>query len=318
MSTVSADVRFDAATLGRLTGLLPDPALVPAIFAGLPELNGVRLGAAAEQAQLAEITATIEAERFRVIGRGDDQAVWQRGWGEVAAGLTAAPAIGIESLKPQYFHNEVPLRFDGSYLRPQTDFFEYYAGIAVRRQLLLAFAADAERIVELGCGTGLNLLLAADLFAHARLAGTDWAEPTLEILATLGRQLSRPIGGQLLDFFSDRGWDDLALDANTVVLTCHALEQLGDRAAPVVERLIAAKPQRCLHIEPILDFYDPTDPIDAIGARYHQARGYLIGLRPLLHAQAAAGAIQILAERRVKLGNLYHEAYSYLVWEPMQ
>jgi hypothetical protein len=84
----------------------------------------------------------------------------------------------------------------------------------------------------------------------------------------------------------------------------------------VIAALIAAGPRTVLHIEPILDFYDRTDPFDDIAARYHLARNYLQGLWPALSAHAQAGRIEIIDKGRVKLGNLYHEAYSFILWRP--
>ncbi len=207
-------------------------------------------------------------------------------------------------------------RFRVEYVVPQTAYFEYYAGIAVRRQLMLHFLPDSESLVELGCGTGINLLLAADLFSNASLAGSDWTRATLDILAALGEAKGRAFVPVLYNMLDQSGREDLPISSDTDVLTVHALEQLGAKASGVMDFLLAKRPRRCLHIEPILDFYDAADPFDDIARRYHLARGYLQGLRPKLRTLAASGVIEILGERRVKLGNQFHEAYSYVAWRP--
>ena len=112
------------------------------------------------------------------------------------------------------------------------------------------------------------------------------------------------------------GGEALGIDPDTDVLTVHALEQLGAKGPKVIDLILARRPRRVLHIEPILDFYDPSDPFDDIAARYHLARGYLQGLVGCLEAHAAAGRIEITSRGRVKLGNLYHEAYSFIAWRP--
>ncbi|TAD89369.1 MAG: class I SAM-dependent methyltransferase [Alphaproteobacteria bacterium] len=309
-------IRVTPHTLGTLTGVEVKADQQAILFADLPSMTAEPLSDAETTRHLAEIDDIIRTKRFRVIGAGDDRSVWDRGWGEVADATRQTDHVTIETLKPQYFHNEVPLRFDGRYVRPTSDYFEYYAGIAIRRQAMLTYLNGCSSLLELGCGTGLNLLLAAELFGGARLAGTDWARPTLDLLGHLGRSLGRGIDGRLLDFFADDGWASLPITPETDILTCHALEQVGDRVGPVLDRLIASAPRRCLHLEPVLEFYDQTAPLDAIAARYHQTRGYLAAFWPHLQAAEAAGRIRILAAKRVKLGNLYHEAYSTVVWEP--
>lgn len=305
-------------TLARLTGLPVSSDQAQQLFTGLPDLIYNESTASDSAAIFADVEETIRENRFRIIGQGDDQAIWTKGWGEVAAAVTAAPRVTIETLKPQYYHNDVPLRMLGHYVRPQTDYFEYYLGLAVRRQVMQTYLSGCTKLVELGCGTGLNLLLAADLFPDAGLAGTDWVQPTLDILTAMGRSMGRPIGASLLDFLSGQGWDQVDIDADTDVMTFHALEQLGAQAMPAIEQILARRPRRCLHMEPLFDLYDRANPFDDIAARYHLARGYLMGLRPRLLAEAEAGRIRILADRRVQLGNLYHEAYSFIVWEPVR
>jgi hypothetical protein len=307
---------FTLTTLERLTGIPVDPVRREAIFAGLPDLRSTAVGAARTRELLAEIEAMVAARRHRVVGGEAGKQVWEKGWSEVADQLRGAPAIGIEALKPQYFHLGVPFRLLGEYVFPDTDYFEYYAGLAVRRQLIGHFFVGCSNLLELGSGTGINLLLAADLFPAARLAGSDWTCAAFDILASLARSKDRAITPVLYNMLDDSGGDDLPITSATDVLTVHALEQLGPRAPAVVEFLLEKRPRRCLHIEPILEFYDPADPFDDIARRYHMARGYLQGLEPTLQRLAQAGKIEILGQTRVRLGNTYHEAYSYIAWRP--
>jgi len=310
----AAAVTFSPEVLAKTTGVAVDQRVRGQIFAGLPEL--IAHGVAAERRGeiMREVEDVIAQGRFRVIGKQDDQAVWQRGWDEVAGAMRAAERVDLETLKPQYFHRGVPFRFLGDYAVPATDYFEYYAGVAVRRQLLLQAFPGCERLVELGCGTGMNLILAADLFPTARLAGSDWAPAAVDILAIIGGSLARPVDGYLYNMLTGEGRDSIPIDSGTDVLTVHALEQLGAKAPDVVEWLVAKRPRRCLHIEPIFDFYDRSNPFDDIAARYHIARGYLRGLWPSLKEREARGQVKLLRHGRVSLGNLYHEAYSFVAW----
>ena len=251
-----------------------------------------------------------------MIGAQDDLAVWQTGWNEVAGTLEGERTASLEALKPQYFHSGVALRMLGAYWTTQTDYFEYWLGIAVRRLLMLHAFEQPKRIVELGCGTGMNLIIAAELFAEAELAGSDWAPASVDILAKLARSLDRKVWGGLYNMLTGEGADALPIDGDADVLTVHALEQLGPGAVPVIDMLVERRPRRVLHIEPIVDFYDRNVAFDDIAARYHQARGYLTGLWPMLRERAARGEIEILSKGRVRLGNLYHDAYSHVLWKP--
>jgi SAM-dependent methyltransferase len=307
---------FTAASLERLTGVPVAPAQRAAIFAGLPELRSTPVGAERTAALFAEIEAMMAAGGLRRVGTKEGRDVWEKGWGEVAAQLGAKPVIDVEALKPQYFHPGVPFRLAGEYAHPDTDYFEYYAGLAVRRQLIAHYFEGCVDLLELGCGTGINLLLAADLFSGATFAGADWSRPALEILATLARAKGRPIVPVLYDMLDGSGRDAVPITASTDVLTVHALEQLGPEAPAVIEFLLAKRPRRCLHIEPIIEFYDPADPFDDVARRYHLARGYLRELEPTLRHLAQQGQIEMLGEHRVRLGNTYHEAYSYIAWRP--
>jgi hypothetical protein len=307
---------FDAKVLEQLTGLPLKPEHEAQIFDGLPELSYTPATREEEAAIFADIENIIANKKFRVVGDGDDHAVWEKGWGEVAAALANATTVSIETLKPQYYHNDVPLRMLRGYVKPHSDYFEYYVGIAVRRQVLLTYLNDPHRLVELGCGTGMNLLIAAALFPNAELGGSDWVQPTLDILKTMGRVLGRDIDATLYNMLTGAGFDDVKIDSSTDVLTFHALEQLGSSSGAVIDGLIKRRPRRVMHMEPIVDFYDRSLPIDDIGARYHISRRYLTGLYPLLKEREAAGQISIVAEHRVPLGNLYHEAYSYVIWTP--
>ena len=150
-----------AAFLEAIVGLPVTPAMQAAVFAGLPLLQASKASPERQAEILRDVESIIAKRDFRVIGEGDDQAVWQKGWGEVAVELKRAGGASLDALKPQYFHRGVELRLAGAYWSPQTDYFEYWLGIAVRRLVMLHALAGCERLVELGCGTGMNLITAA-------------------------------------------------------------------------------------------------------------------------------------------------------------
>ncbi len=313
----ASEVGFSRQLLQAILGGEVSEAEFRLAAADLPTLRARRVSDARREAIEQHVEDLIARRAFRVVGAGEDLAVWQRGWSEVAEGLGEAGPVTLAALKPQYFHDNVEVRMAGDYWTPDTPEFEYWTGIAVRRLLMLrAFGDDPARIVELGCGTGMNLIVAAGLFPRAQLMGADWAEASQDIVARIARGLGRPIESARYDMLTGEGAAALRIGPGTDVLTVHALEQLGPAAPATVDHLVAARPRTVLHIEPILEFYDRAWPFDDIAARYHLARGYLQGLMESLAAHAAAGRVEIVDQGRVRLGNLYHEAYSFIAWRP--
>ena len=72
----------------------------------------------------------------------------------------------------------VPIRLFGNYVRPLTDYFEFYAGITLRRILIRHFLGDCSRLIELGCGTGA---FAATLLSNHLNTDAEVAQPTSHI-----------------------------------------------------------------------------------------------------------------------------------------
>jgi hypothetical protein len=105
----------------------------------------------------------------------------------------------------------------------------------------------------------------------------------------------------------------VTIEPGAAVVTIHALEQIGDRHAALIDWLIAARPSVVVHYEPIVEFYDPRNVTDYLSAWYSEQRRYLNGFWPALAARRDAGDIEIVQAHRPGLGGVYHEA-SVIVW----
>jgi hypothetical protein len=297
----------------RLTGRTPDE--VAAALAGFPlpplRYHGLAPDEASAIAQ--QVESTIREEQLRRSG-DDDPAVWIKGWGEVAASLATQP-ITREALRPQYFRGEPICRLFGHYIRPLAREFEYDVGLALRRIIFDEFLGNASTIVECGCGTGINLLLLSERFPAAGLVGADWAPVCSDILAQMARQSGRAIRGEVFNMLTATGWST-PIAPGATFLTVHAMEQLGEHWPRFYDFLIAQRPALCLHIEPLLEYYDAADAFDLRAADYHRKRGYLRGFLPHVLGLRDTGKADLIAARRVAFGGLYHEAYSILAWRP--
>ena len=99
-------------------------------------------------------------------------------------------------------------------------------------------------------------------------------------------------------------------------MTFGTLEQIGRRVEAFVAWLLYQDPALCIHVEPIIEYYDQNDPFDRLASQYHAARGYLQGLVPLLHQLRSQGRAEIITEQRVRFGDMFNDGYSYIVWRP--
>jgi hypothetical protein len=309
-----SELQFGRAELARLTHSHPDTAV--AAFAALspPELRYRRLDGAEQAKAMAEIKDAISHRALRVVG-SDDPQIWEKGWAELADQLKDRP-ITFETLRPQYFHAGVPCRLGDELIAPAASDFEYWLGLCVRYVLFREFLQDCRHIVEFGCGTGINLLILAKLTAAARLAGCDWASASQIILRRMAEQTGCAIEGHRFNMLTASGEEPGAIGPRTAVLTVHALEQLGSGWGAFLDYVRRHRPGLCLHVEPLLELYDPGSPLDALNRRYHEKRNYLAGFLPAIEQLAASGEAEILAVRRTPFGGLYHQAYSVLAWRP--
>jgi SAM-dependent methyltransferase len=310
MRATTSTSRFHTGQLAAMLGIavddVPDAAVATLAAADL----GYRvLGGDERERQLLAALRAGEADELRVSGphRAAD---WERGWGENWREFTES---GDEAaLTPKYNHHRV-LRLGGQYVEVADARFEYAVYTALRQCVFGRWFPNVDHVVELGCGTGTSLLLLAQMFPRLELTGLDWAESSQRILAELARRHGRSIVGRRYDMFDPPA--DLPLGPRTGVLSSAALEQIGDRHGPLLERIVAGAPQICVHIEPIVELYGDS-LFDEVARRYHRRRNYLTGFLPRLHELAALGAVEILCEQRTGLGSFHHEGYSVVVWRP--
>lgn len=240
-----------------------------------------------------------ERRDFSIAGEKTDR--WQRGWAENLEEFRRTKDIA--ALEPKYLRPSRYLRLHGRFIEPTDPMFErnwyrIFRGWFARRYLALY-----DSIYEFGCGSGHNVAFLTEEFPGKLVMGLDWAEASVEIVQEL-RRMGRKTGGYRFDFFNPRrdGWK---FQPNTAVLTVGALEQTGTRWRPFMEFLQAAQPAACFHIEPMLQCYDPSDPVDATAIRIHGIRGFWSGFE--------GGTVH-----RTGFGSLLLEGYSQAFWKPFK
>lgn len=266
-----------------------------------------------ERRLYSEILKKLNAGQFSAVGRAR-QAVWEKGWQEDLQRLKEGNS-DPEEILPKYYQSNHRLRWNGKWMAPADPLFEIHFFTALRLWIFQHFLSQADAIVEMGCGTGLNLLLLAKMFPRKKLWGLDWTLSSQKIMEELAGRYFLNLRGHPFDFF--RPDFDFRLEKNCAVITVTALEQVGKDHGPFLEYLLAQKPAVVLSIEPLHELYDANDPFDALALRYHRDRGYLENYLTDLRRLETEKRIQILSARRSRFGGLYNETYSWVAWRPL-
>ena len=243
-----------------------------------------------------EILAEVASGQFKPAGESS-----REHWNEVWAANTL-------DVPPYIFRPGRVLRVNGQFVRPRDPWFELNWYKQFRAKVLRTYFRDVFPLYEFGCGNGWNLAAAHQLYPEKSLVGLDWAEAAVD-------RLPRDIHGRVFDFFHPDY--DLKLVPGSGVLTVGALEQTGTAWEPFLEYLLANRPAVVVHVEPIVEWYDPTNPVDATAIAYHLARNYWRGFPAKLQELAMQGTVEILEQKRSYFGSKYIEGYSVLAWRPL-
>ncbi|MBI4394414.1 MAG: hypothetical protein HY556_11575 [Euryarchaeota archaeon] len=242
--------------------------------------------------------------------RKDD---WERGWGENLQAYSGGDEIE-SALRPRYFHPTNVIRWRGDYAGVPDPDFEIRLVAAFRRWIYHAYLRDASRVFEFGCGTGRNLVDLAKVFPEKELVGLDWAQSAVNLVNAVGKAQGLHLRGRLFDFFDPD--DTIVMGKGTAIFTLAALEQVGAQHRKFIDFLIGHEPDICVHLEPLVELYEPDHSFDQMAIKYHHMRGYLEGFLPAIRRLESQGQAEILEVRRFQFGSLFHEAYSLLVWRP--
>jgi len=240
------------------------------------------------------------------------QPAWEAGWGDILARF--AGSRDLADLEPHYFRKPSrTMRVLGRYVRPKNPRFEASFVDVLQTWLAARWLGEATAIYEFGCGPGHNVAAFARLLPGRPIVGLDWATPSQELLGLVAESTGYPISGRRFDMFApDR---DLVLQPGSVVVTIGAMEQLGERFEAFLGFLLAQAPALCVHVEPLHELYDASDPFDEAAKRYAERRGYLRGYLPRLESLARESRIELLEVRR-HLGSEFHDGWGSLVWHP--
>ncbi len=201
--------------------------------------------------------------------------------------------------QPTYLYRDQIFRYKGRYIQASQDaeskFFMF-----IKEKCLKVLMKDITTIAEFGCGAGGNLLQVKNLYPNVKLYGFDWSESAVNLVSGFANT-------QLFNMLEPRSLDH---GDNLGIITCGALEQLGNNFHTFLDYLPTLNAKFYLHIEPIVEFYDEESIFDAIAIAYHKKRGYLGEFYTEVQKRH-----KIIYTYRTGFGNETNEGYMILVWE---
>ena len=240
---------------------------------------------------------------------------WERGWKEILD-TVEKNELNEKFLIPQYFQKQKYLYFNGEYILPESNFFEYFLYSIVRRIIFKKYLSSAQKIIDIGCGTGTSILLLFNLFPTKSFIGCDWSQPAVELINLISKKTNANAIGARFDMFNLEGKEQVNFGTDDAVITMHAMEQLGSSYKPLLDFILSKKPSICLHLEPIYELYEDNNEHDQLAQKYHLKRNYLQGFLSDLRSLQERKLVEIIEERRLHIGNAFHEHSSLIVWRP--
>ncbi|MBI4398820.1 MAG: class I SAM-dependent methyltransferase [Candidatus Omnitrophica bacterium] len=261
------------------------------------------------------IIRQIDSGRLSVSGpAGKDR--WQKGWQENLDNFLNKEH-DLDQLVPKFIRPDQPIRLLGDYVMPLDPQFELRWYEIFRLWLATSFLKDADVIFEFGCGSGHNIAMLADLFPEKEIVGLDWVKPSCDIVDEIAklRNTSR-IRSHLFDMFHPD--PNLKVPGNSTFLAIGALEQLGGEYQPFLSFVLEKKPKRFVHVDSIIELYDSENNLsDYLAVKFDLKRNYLNNYLNSLRDLEKQKQITITHARRTSFGSLFHDGYSYLVWNPV-
>lgn len=309
---------MQALTLSDLSTMLGFPAEphLDKDKIGLEALRWRRLNQRERDSALLKIWRQVHDETLTVASPAG-LVRWERGWTEVLDRVSTE-GCNEETLRPQYFQYDI-IRLLGDFALVEKTDFEFRLYRILADQLFRRYLTDVDGILELACGTGLNMLHLGKLFPGIKLLGCDWAKPSQAILARIAQEHRLDLTAQRVDLWTGDGFDPFPLRhaKRKAIISMHGLEQIGGNINPYLDITLRFQPSIVFHIEPLVELYQCDYLFDEVAARYHKKRGYLEGLLPAIRKLRDEGRVEIIAERRLGFGSMFHEGYSLLVWRPI-
>jgi len=245
------------------------------------------------------------------------QEVWENGWNENLQNFILTKEY--EDLIPKYFEKQSAIdcvaRWNNNFIKTKTENFIYKIFTLFVDCIITKFINEEfDNIYEFGCGTGYNLVRFSKYYEKMSFIGLDWAKSSQEIIRFISEQnIVKNIDSHNFNYFDiDSKYE---IKPNSAVITCCSLEQIGDSFKDVVDYWVSKKPKLCINFENENSIFDDSSLLDKLSIEYAKKRKYLDGFYSYLKELESKNLIQIIYQKRLYSGNIFHEAYPVFVWK---
>jgi hypothetical protein len=265
---------------------------------------------------LKSVIEKIDADT-QIVGSPERVNVWEEGWLESLTSYRQkrdVPRIE-DTLIPKFIRPNQAIRLNGDYAIPLVENFESRMVVAIREIVFKHYFAEVSEFHEFGAGTGHNLLAFCRRFPGIQAYGSDFVGSSVQLIREISTDFRLKLFASLFDMV--RPDESYTIGVNAGVFTFGSIEQLAGSFHRFIEFLIARKPAICVHIEPVIELYDPTKLYDWLAVKFQSKRGYTSGLFPFLEQLDLERRIQLIQVKRIGFGSLMMEGYNLIAWRPI-
>jgi len=245
-------------------------------------------------AVVVDLLDRMESRRLTTVAN-EDKSRWVKGWGENLQALREKSG-DLNALVPKYIRPGQVVRLKGDFVRSRDPNFELNWFNAFSRWFFSTHLSDYDEIFEFGSGSGINIATLAQMFPEKKIHGLDWAQPAVDIVESLRTLKGMRTEGRPFDFFHPD--ESVNFPPNSAVITVGALEQTGTNWHGFLDFLLRKKPVRVHHIEPIYEWYDPSQLVDYTAWKAHELRNFWRGFPPRLLELEREGRVAIHRSKR--------------------
>jgi hypothetical protein len=243
---------------------------------------------------------------------GDNNRItrWENGWRENLEAYKRTR--DVKNIIPKFIRPKQPIRLKGEFVFTEDPNFELNYVRLIQKWIFHKYMGDCTSIHEFGCGSGINISFLSEIFPQKKLFGYDFVQSSIDIINMLS-DTNPNIKGFIFDMTRP---SSISVDDNSCVFTFCSIEQLSNSFRNFINFVLESNPKLCVHIEPIVELYNPTSIIDYTAICFHKQRDYVSGLLPYLQDLCRNNKIELTKVHRMQFGSLRSEGYMQLIWRP--
>ncbi len=183
--------------------------------------------------------------------------------------------------------------------------------------VLMRFAPDAERMIEIGSGAGRNLFTLAYAGRWPDILGLELSPTGREVTRLIADRFSlAEINTEYIDLTNPMSAGFGSLQGATV-FSFYCLEQLPAHTYEVLSNLLDAGVRRVIHIEPTPELFKYSSLKDLATISYIWRQDYqrtIVGVARRLESE---GRVRVLAAERLNFAPTCRNDPTLVVWEPV-